>query len=375
VEKVWPSCEEGGKEAYYKCDGCGKFFEDAAGTTEITDIDRWGNLDRLGHTEGTEWKTDGEYHWHICTVADCGAVIESSKAAHTSTGDNVATCQKKAVCDVCGVTYGDFADHDWNTSWEKDQTGHWYKCNTAECAEKKDFAAHTPDHQGGATEEYAVKCAECLYEIEAQLNHTHVFDKQVADEQYKVSGATCTEPAKYYVSCACGEKGADTFENGAANGHTAGTEWKSDADNHWHICTVAGCGAAVDSSAHTPDRAAATETDPVKCSVCGYEIAPALGHTHAYGAAWKSDADNHWNECVCGEKANAAAHKDENGDGKCDVCEYEVGTPGGSDDDDQPAGNPQTSDNNMLWIWLGLLCVSAMGIFAVTVFSKKKSVR
>jgi hypothetical protein len=44
-------------------------------------------------------------------------------------------------------------------------------------------------------------------------------------------------------------------------------------------------------------------------------------------------------------------------------------------DDDQPAGNPQASDNNMLWIWLGLLCVSAMGIFAVTVFSKKKSVR
>ena len=375
VEKVWPDCENGGKEAYYKCDGCGKFFEDANGTTEIANIETWGNLPKNGHTEGTEWKSDGEYHWHICTVADCGAVIDSSKAAHSSTGANVATCQKKAVCDVCGVTYGDFADHDWNTSWEKDETGHWYECNTAECAEKKDFAAHTPDHQGGATEEYAVKCAECLYEIEAQLNHTHVFDKQVADERYKVSGATCTEPAKYYVSCACGEKGADTFENGAANGHTAGTEWKSDADNHWHLCTVAGCGAAVDSSAHTPDRAAATETDPVKCSVCGYEIAPALGHKHAYGAAWKSDADNHWNECVCGEKANAAAHKDENSDGKCDVCEYEVGTPGGSDDDDQPASNPQTSDNNMLWICLGLLCVSAMGIFAVTVFSKKKSVR
>ena len=376
VDKAWPDCENDGKEAYYKCEGCGKFFEDAAGTTEITDIDRWGNLDRLGHTEGTAWEKDTTHHWHICTVAGCGAVIDSSKAAHSSTGANVATCQKKAVCDDCGATYGDFAGHDWNTtSWEKDATGHWHKCNTAGCTEKSDFAQHTPDHQGGATEEYAVKCAECLYEIEAQLNHTHVFDKQVADEQYKVSGATCTEPAKYYVSCACGEKGADTFENGAANGHTAGTEWKSDADNHWHICTVAGCGAAVDSSAHTPDRAAATETDPVKCSVCGYEIAPALGHTHAYGASWKSDADNHWNECVCGEKANAAAHKDENGDGKCDVCEYEVGTPGGSDDDDQPAGNPQTSDNNMLWIWLGLLCVSTMGIFAVTVFSKKKSVR
>ena len=40
-----------------------------------------------------------------------------------------------------------------------------------------------------------------------------------------------------------------------------------------------GCGAVIESSkaAHTPDREAATETEPVKCSECDYEIAPALG--------------------------------------------------------------------------------------------------
>ena len=40
-----------------------------------------------------------------------------------------------------------------------------------------------------------------------------------------------------------------------------------------------GCGAVIESSkaAHTPDREAATETEPVKCAVCDYEIAPALG--------------------------------------------------------------------------------------------------
>jgi len=482
VEKVWPNCDNGGKEAYYKCDACGKFYEDAAGTTEITDIDSWGNLTKLGHTEGTDWETDGECHWHICTVTNCGAVIESSKAfhsstganvatcqkkavcdicgvsygdfkthsytaetknqdslksagncrdkavywyscsvcgnvekndnhtftgdkvadthvggtelvgqlsadhqaqidgytgdtkclgcgeildygqaipagahtpaaawttdgeyhwkvcsvencgtiiestkaQHTSTGDNVATCQKKAVCDICGVTYGDFTDHDWDTAFEKDATGHWYKCSTAGCTEKKDFAEHKPDRTGGATEEYAVKCTDCGWIIEQQLGHTHAFDKEVVAEKYLASGANCNDPAKYYKSCQCGEKGTETFTSGTANGHTAGAEWKSDKDNHWHICTVAGCGAVIDSSktAHTPDRAAATETDPIKCSVCGYEIAPALGHTHAHGTTWKSDADNHWNECACGDKANTAAHKDENKDGKCDVCEY-----------------------------------------------------
>lgn len=47
-------------------------------------------------------------------------------------------------------------------------------------------------------------------------------------------------------------------------------------------------------------------------------------HTHTYGAEWKSDAENHWNECACGEKSNSAAHADANTDGKCDVCAAEV---------------------------------------------------
>ena len=51
VAKVEPSCTEGGKEAYYKCEGCGKFYEDALGTKEITDLAAWGNLDKLAHKD------------------------------------------------------------------------------------------------------------------------------------------------------------------------------------------------------------------------------------------------------------------------------------------------------------------------------------
>ena len=47
-----------------------------------------------------------------------------------------------------------------------------------------------------------------------------------------------------------------------------------------------------------------------------------LPKLHAHGTEYKTDADNHWNECACGDKANVAAHTDENTDGKCDVCEY-----------------------------------------------------
>lgn len=444
------------------------------------------------HTPANVWSNDSEYHWKECTVVGCGIVIDGSKVAHSSTGANVATCQKKAICDVCDVTYGDYADHDWNTSsWEKDASGHWHKCNTAGCTEKNAFAGHTPDHQGGATEEYAIKCSVCEYEIEAQLghthafdkevveeqyiaskanctdpakyyksckcgekgsetfnygeklghtegtawekdathhwhictvagcgviidtskathtpdhdggateeyaikcsvcgyiieaqlSHTHVFDKEVAEEQYIASKANCTEPAQYYKSCKCGEKGTETFASGEALGHTEGTEWKFDADNHWHACTVAGCGVIIDNSkaAHTPDRAEATETDAVKCSVCGYVITPALGHTHAYGTEWKSDKDSHWNGCVCGDKANTAAHSDANKDGKCDVCEYEVATvtpdpDNKPDDTNKPSDDvqsPQTGDNSMMWLWIALLIVSGFGMIATIVMRKK----
>lgn len=222
------------KKYYFDCAYC-----DQIGTTT------WDSTTYGAHTEGTEWKFDENNHWHICTVAGCGVVIESSEEAHT------------------------------------------------------------PDHTGHATEEYAIKCTECGYVIEAQLGHTHVFDKEVATEAYKASDATCTAKATYYKSCACGEKGTATFEYGELAdhnwtpatctapktcsvchategdplGHTEGTEWKSDKDNHWHTCTVAGCGVVIESSkaAHTPDREAATETDPIKCSVCDYIITPALG--------------------------------------------------------------------------------------------------
>ena len=98
VAKVEPSCTEGGKEAYYKCEGCGKFYEDALGTKEITDLAAWGNLAKLGHTE-SDWKSDKDNHWKECTVAACGVIIENSKAAH-------ADANNDGKCDTCEYNVG-----------------------------------------------------------------------------------------------------------------------------------------------------------------------------------------------------------------------------------------------------------------------------
>ena len=137
-------------------------------------------------------------HWKDCAVVGCGVVIDGSKAPHSSSGANVATCKHKASCDVCGAEYGELAAHNWLP-------------------------------------------------------------------------ATSIAP-------------------------------KTDAD----------CGAIIEASkaAHTPDRDAATETEPVKCSTCGYIITPAIGHKHdADNSKFSSDETEHWNEYSgCSEKQNKAPH-------------------------------------------------------------------
>ncbi|MDY3845924.1 MAG: InlB B-repeat-containing protein [Eubacteriales bacterium] len=52
VDKVEPDCTNDGKEEYWSC-ACGKYFEDASATVEITDISTWGILP-VQHTF-TEW--------------------------------------------------------------------------------------------------------------------------------------------------------------------------------------------------------------------------------------------------------------------------------------------------------------------------------
>ena len=167
--------------------------------------------------------------------------------------------------------------------------------------------------------------------VKVTVHHTHVYDQEVATAEHLKTPATCTSPAVYYKSCTCGENGTETFEYGGLGahnwtpatctgpktcsvcqategdplGHTEGNEWKYDSDNHWHTCTVEGCGVVIESSkeAHTPDRAEATVNDPIKCSVCGYEIeaqlvavtniaatitAPVLGATPDYTPTYVS---------------------------------------------------------------------------------------
>ena len=225
--------------------------------------------------------------------------------------------------------YGSTADlvvckHNWNsTTWRSDSFSHWHECSI--CKGKGDIAAHT-------------------------------YDQETVNEQYKASSATCRSGTTYYMSCVCGAKGADTFEIGDKNpdnhsgilnndwksndtnhwkeysccrahaeeaAHSGGTAtcqnkavcstcnkpygdlgshvpastWSKDASGHWHACQTPNCNEKLAFTAHTPGPAA-TEDAPQLCTVCSYELAPALEHTHVWGA-WISNGDGtHTRTCA-----------------------------------------------------------------------------
>ena len=181
---------------------------------------------------------------------------------------------------------------------------------------------------------------------------------------------------------------------GASHTHTYGTEWKSDAYKHWHECS---CGAKSEEAAHTagewiidtPATATTSGSKHKECTVCGYTMAtetiPATGggeHTHNYSSDWKSDSINHWYECSCGDKDDVAAHsfkwvvdKDATATEKgskheeCMVCGYarpavEIPATGST---------PETGDNRNMFLWIGLLLASGLGVTGTVVYSKRKN--
>ena len=318
-----PTCTEKGNTAYYTCDGCDKWFEDATGASEITDKTSV-ILAATGHS-ASDWKSDNTDHWKECTVVGCGVIIEGSKAAHTAGEwiiDTPATAttsgSKHKECTVCGYT----------------------------------MTTETIPATGGG-------------------EHTHSY----------------------------------------------GSEWKNDADNHWHECS---CGDKKDTAAHTAgewiiDTPATATTDGSKhkeCTVCKRVLEtgtiPAIGsgeHTHNYSSDWKSDSINHWKECSCGDKADVAAHsfkwvvdkeatatKKGSKHEECKICGYKrsaveipaTGTSTAPTDTTKPndttkPGNtngseksPQTGDNSNIFLWFALLFVSAAGVTGITAYNKKK---
>ena len=270
--------------------------------------------------------------------------------------------------------------------------------------------------------------------------HTHTYDQEIQKPETLKSPADCTNDAVYFKSCSCGEiSTTETFTAaGTQLGHAWASNWSKDTDNHWKECSR--CHEKKDEAAHDYG------SDNI-CDTCGYD--KTVPHTHnltlvpakapactekgntayytcdgcdkwfedATGASeitdktsvilaatghsasdWKYDADNHWHECSCGDKADKAAHdfkwvvdkeatatKKGSKHEECKVCGYkkaavEIPATGSTTKPTDPtqtnpstgAESPKTGDNNNLMLWIALIFISGGAVISITVYSKKK---
>ena len=113
---------------------------------------------RLDHV----FDNDDDY---ICN--DCGKV----KLVSEHKG-GTATCTELAVCDICGLGYGELLPHDVSEEWLTSDKNHWHKCNDCDYTEaesKHNYPDEWTIVREATSDENGVKeklCQTCGYRIE-----------------------------------------------------------------------------------------------------------------------------------------------------------------------------------------------------------------
>ena len=168
---------------------------------------------------------------------------------------------------------------DIDDGYRYNETAHWYVCKNSDlCTVKFNYQKHLG---GNATCTDKAVCEACGYEYGEPLGHNMQYFDYVPE--------TCTTDGniEYYKCGNCSKLFTDadgkneiTYADTviAAKGHRYLTSWTFDSDSHWHKCDVCG---SVDKIEPHVSSGHATETAAETCTICGYEIAPVLGHIHA----------------------------------------------------------------------------------------------
>ena len=161
VDKKDATCTADGNKEYYRCT-CDKLFEDAAAATEITDHSSV-VLPKTGHSY-TVQKSD-EAHKRS-TAADCR---EFDTYWYTCANDETHSAKDDAAA-ADKFYNGEQGAHVYGNEWvDRGEAGHAHKCQYHDAYDE--VLPHTPDHEGGATYDYAVKCTECGRVLEPQREH------------------------------------------------------------------------------------------------------------------------------------------------------------------------------------------------------------
>ena len=209
----------------------------------------YGDIDALGHSVATVWGNEGGKHFHACTNG-CGAKFDEAECA-----GGTATCTDKAVCASCNTPYGepDASAHAPAAEWTSADGKHFHAC-TNDCGAKLDEA----DCAGGT--------------------------------------ATCAAAA---VCETCNNSYGTVSDD-----HAPATEWSAENGKHFHACTN-GCGTKLDEAVCDGE---ANCMQVAVCSVCNNEHGGTVASNHAPAAEWTVEDGKHYHVCNngCGAKLDEA---------------------------------------------------------------------
>ncbi len=417
------SCTEKGCDGNFLCSDCGRVIP---GRSEY----KHSHLVYKGYTAFSCFKNgySGDQYCENCDkLVYKGYVITAPKKHETlldvEGSAKAATCtvpgkEADQWCLVCEQVFGGKVIPAQGHIWVKDDANCTavtiaYKCGRAGCTAAK-FADVTPDaHSVRVVGGTALVGGKAVIKAAEGATVTLKLGTVPADKRFKewevVSGgvviANAADPngATFVMGSSDVEINA-VLEDLSGHTHAFGDAWKSDDANHWKECE---CGERAEQASHTPsdwitDIVPTDTKDGAKhkeCTVCRKVLetasipAAGSGHTHAYDDTWRSDAENHWKECECGDKTGIAAHtfvwktdreatKTETGikHEECSVCGAKRSEntvidklpDGGSTGGTGEPESPPTGDGSHLIGWVALIFISGGVVLGTTAYGRKK---
>ncbi len=287
------------------------------------------------HVYDGDFAADGENgHRRLCS--GCG---EAQPALQPHEGNGNATCTQKDTCTLCGVEFGDTAEHTFEGNWTEGHVGHYKSCSA--CGAHSEEVPHEWDRtlSSGSTRYNCEYCGAVSYEDPAlsagEWKHTFS-DEWTFDDDGHWHAAVCGcddltseysvhlydmgvegvdgagNPAMVYTCCECGhtayfatvhicEPVADTYESYGnycwrpcttegcltqydRSWHSYSTEY--DDAEHWLGCYY--CHDTVDREAHTPEWMTDSEEHARYCTDCSYWFIEWEAHSYGDGVRGKN---------------------------------------------------------------------------------------
>lgn len=306
--------EADGIKEHYACEYCGKCFEDAEGTTEVTDEDLC--IPKVVSVSFTQSEYDYTVEFlkkgwekHVVVTDEKGNQLKYftdykveqigynlfgvTKAKVTGKGNY--SFKKEASCtvhpsstlrftaDINKLNHGSYSINLYNDTKTCIITGderlmsYISMSGLAEMDKAIDLKSDEifDLDQDGSEDIELVMDTTSLCEGGSSITIQVLPTCSIKENKTFTLSETAQNYFKNLMSVPYYEKITFRFVDSCASGHSYGSEWKSDATGHWKICSVC---SNKNVEKHVPGPEA-TATTPQTCTVCGYVIAPAKGDT------------------------------------------------------------------------------------------------